>query len=263
MTDEEMRRRILSCLDSLESEEGIRIVYACESGSRAWGFESGDSDYDVRFLYVRPREWYLSIDFEKKPDVVERPVADALDVSGWDLRKALNLLRKSNPPLLEWLGSPIVYRDRLSVAAKLRELRPVYYSPRTCTYHYLRMARNNYRDFLRGPEVQRKKYLYVLRPVLAVLWIEQGLGVVPTEFQLVVERLVEPGRLKDAVDELLRAKKAGAELGLGPPLAPINDFLDRELDRLDPKAFPRPERHEPVEELNRLFADALDEAWGN
>ena len=109
-----MKSRILSHLREIETTENVRIVYACESGSRAWGFPSADSDYDVRFLYVHPLEWYLSVDVKR--DVIERPLQGGLDISGWDLKKALQLFRKSNPPLLEWLGSPIVYLEQYSTA---------------------------------------------------------------------------------------------------------------------------------------------------
>src|SRR5829696_2081863 len=111
---------ILRRLDQIEDEENVSIVYACESGSRAWGFESTDSDWDVRFIYVHQRDWYLCIDVEEKRDVIERPINDELDISGWDLRKALKLLRKSNPPLLEWLSSPIIYKETKSSPPGLR-----------------------------------------------------------------------------------------------------------------------------------------------
>src|SRR5437879_13444130 len=101
-----MNNQISDELLAIEERERVRILYACESGSRAWGFPSADSDYDVRFIYVHRPEWYLSV-FEKR-DVIERPLKDCLDLSGWDIKKALQLLRKSNAPLLEWLGSPIV-----------------------------------------------------------------------------------------------------------------------------------------------------------
>ena len=120
-----MQDRIKQALQEIETNDQVKIVYACESGSRAWGFPSEDSDYDVRFLYVRPRDWYLSIDLEKLPDVIELPITDDLDVSGWDIRKALQLLRKSNPPLLEWLTSPIIYREVSDIADRLRSLRGV------------------------------------------------------------------------------------------------------------------------------------------
>ena len=105
-----MEKEILKRIAEVEATENVTIFYACESGSRAWGFPSADSDYDVRFIYLRKPDWYLSIDVEDKRDVIERPINDELDISGWDLRKALKLLWKSNPPLLEWLVSPIVYK---------------------------------------------------------------------------------------------------------------------------------------------------------
>jgi predicted nucleotidyltransferase len=261
MIDQKIRESVLSCLDRIEDEEDVRIVYACESGSRAWGFASADSDYDVRFIYVHRPEWYMAIDFERKPDAIERPVVDSLDLAGWDLRKALNLLRKSNPPLLEWLGSPIIYAEHGGVASRLRELKPVYYSRRACMHHYLSMARGNYREFLKGPEVPRKKYLYVLRPVLAMLWIEQDLGAVPTEFPELVERLVEPGRLRNAINELLQAKRAGCELGLGPRIPAINEFLEHELERFEGKRVDYRSPVQSTHQLNELFRDALDEVW--
>ena len=136
-----MKELIHSHLNEIETGEKIRIFYACESGSRAWGFPSADSDYDVRFLYLRPVDWYLSID--EKRDVIECPINAGLDINGWDLKKALLLLRKSNPPLLEWLGSPIVYLERYGIATKMREFAQAYYSPSACLYHYLHMARGN------------------------------------------------------------------------------------------------------------------------
>lgn len=133
-----MRDRILESLSAIERDHGCTILLAVESGSRAWGFASQDSDYDVRFIYARPRDWYLSI-AEHRRDVIELPIVDELDVNGWDLRKALRLFRKSNPPLLEWLTSPIVYRET-PTAQRMRELIPQYYSPRASFYHYLHMG---------------------------------------------------------------------------------------------------------------------------
>ncbi|MDO8433705.1 MAG: nucleotidyltransferase domain-containing protein, partial [Candidatus Binatus sp.] len=102
---------IHQALESLEYAENMVVLLAVESGSRAWGFSSTDSDYDVRFIYIRRPEWYLSIDLENQRDVIEQPLADEIDLSGWDIRKALKLFHKSNPPLLEWLQCPVVYRE--------------------------------------------------------------------------------------------------------------------------------------------------------
>ena len=174
---DEIKRR----LAALEKSEDAAILLCVESGSRAWGFESSDSDYDVRFIYVRRPEAYLSIDLESHRDVIERPIVDEIDLSGWDIRKALKLFQKSNPPLLEWLQSPLIYVERDSFAGRLRALLPDYYSPRNCFHHYFHMARGNVREYLRGETVWRKKYFYVLRPLLALRWLELGLGPVPME----------------------------------------------------------------------------------
>ncbi|HSW02294.1 MAG TPA: nucleotidyltransferase domain-containing protein [Sedimentisphaerales bacterium] len=256
----DLHTQIKGELDRIEREKGICIVYACESGSRAWGFESSDSDYDVRFLYLHPTEWYLRV--VPGSDVIERPIDGLLDVSGWDLRKALQLLRKSNPPLLEWLQSPIVYRRRSSVVARIRDLLPQYYQPVACHYHYLHMAQGNYRDYLQGDVVWLKKYLYVLRPVLACLWIERGYGVVPIEFQALVERVLDDGDVKAAVRGLIRSKKSGEELDRDPHIPMISSFLKRELDRLSHVQGPSPERPSSVG-LDHVFRECLIEVYGD
>lgn len=254
-----MLERIQESLNEIETEHTVRILYACESGSRAWGFESRDSDYDVRFLYIRPRDWYLSIDLESKRDVIELPIDDQLDINGWDFRKALRLFRKSNPPLLEWLGSPIVYLEASPAPQKLRDLGKIYHSPNACANHYLHMARGNFREYLQGEEVWLKKYLYVLRPLLAVLWIEKGLGPVPTEFQKVIEGTVENDTLYQAIQTLLEEKKKGAELDRGPKIPAIGKFIESNFKRLENSPFRFKPNPPPVELLNDLFRETLNE----
>ena len=118
--DPAIRGEILSRLSSIESAQDVKILYACESGSRAWGFASPDSDYDVRFVYVHKRDWYLSFDVERQRDVIECSIEDDIDCSGWDLRKALQLFARTNGALLEWLNSPIRYLERGDAAGSLR-----------------------------------------------------------------------------------------------------------------------------------------------
>ncbi len=250
---------IISHLNEIESAENLRVVYACESGSRAWGFPSADSDYDVRFLYARPAAWYLSID--EKRDVIERPVNEGLDISGWDLKKALQLFRKSNPPLLEWLGSPIIYLEKFTVAEKMRTLAIEYYSPTACLHHYLHMARGNFRDYLKGDEVWVKKYFYVLRPILAMNWIEKGLGIVPTDFNVLVSQLVTEPKLKSAIDRLLAAKRAGAELDRGTRIGPISEFIESELKRREQHEIANHKRMPSSDKLDELFRESLAEVW--
>lgn len=262
MSDPSVHREIQARLDAIERAEGVRIVLAVESGSRAWGFPSRDSDWDVRFLYVRPLEWYLAIDACARPDVIERPVDGVWDFSGWDLRKALLLLRRSNPALLEWLRSPIVYREHPSIARDLRAVAVPFASAQACFRHYLHMAQGNFRGYLQGAEVRRKKYLYVLRPVLAMLWIERGLGQVPVEFDALFDTIVPPGALRDAIMRLLADKREGVEMEAGPRIVVLNEFLESELDRLSSLALDPPGPAPDPAPLNGLFRDALDVGSG-
>jgi len=246
-------------IDAVEREHGVRILYACESGSRAWGFESADSDYDVRFIYAHPQEEYLRIDYRNWRDVIEYPIEGVLDLNGWDVRKALRLYRKPNPTLFEWLASPTVYREVGALARTLRQLAGDYYAPERARYHYLHMAQGNFRDFLRGPEVVRKKYLYVLRPLLAVMWLDAGRGVVPMRFQDLVDAVVDAGPLRDAIAALIAEKRAGGEIGYGPRIEPISAFIEAELvRRAKPPTVPSPHLPDRAP-IDRLFRDTLRE----
>lgn len=245
------------CLSDIERDHGVRVLYACESGSRAWGFESQDSDYDVRFVYVRPREWYLSIDVEKRRDVIEVPINDELDVSGWDIRKTLQLFHRSNPPLNEWLVSPIVYRELGGFASRMRALAPKSYNPIAAHYHYLRMAANNFRSYLKGEVVRRKKYLYVLRPLLAVRWIESKKGIVPIEFDKLVAGTVTDENVRREIEELLVLKRSGAESDEGPRFPALHAFIEAEMERHGEDHNLAPGSRAGLGELNQLFRDII------
>jgi predicted nucleotidyltransferase len=255
-----VKQAIEDSLLRIESEDDVRVLYAVESGSRAWGFASTDSDWDVRFIYLRRPEWYLSI--QRRRDVLEYPIQnDLLDVSGWDLRKALALFAKSNPPLLEWLRSPIVYREAYSIVRTLRALSATAFSSRSCMHHYFHMAQGNYREFLQGDPVRVKKYFYVLRPVLACRWIAAHGTMPPTEFDAVVADQL-PLALKGEIEALLERKKAGEELDSGPRIPAINDFLDAEMKRLGDAIAEIPVSPPPDwEALDVVFREALHEVW--
>ena len=155
----EMRQEIINKLNEIEKKEDVKIIYAVESGSRAWGFESIDSDYDVRFIYVRDKNEYLCL--EEKSDVIQLPIDDVFDISGWDIKKALKLLYKSNPSLLEWFASPIVYKETKE-ASYIREVIPLYFSQKKLYCHYQRMAKTSLK-YMNNEKVSVKKYLYILR----------------------------------------------------------------------------------------------------
>ena len=166
--DGNMEELIKSKLREIEVRENIQILHCIESGSRAWGFASPDSDYDVRFIYVRHKEFYLRLD--KTRDVIEWQLDDTLDINGWDVSKALQLLYKSNPTLLEWNSSPIVYKttdEWKTISSVINN----YFVAKSGLYHYLSTAKSNYREYLKGETVRLKKYFYVLRPLLACKWI--------------------------------------------------------------------------------------------
>jgi predicted nucleotidyltransferase len=246
---------ILRGLAAIESNHGVRILYACESGSRAWGFASRDSDWDVRFLYVHPPAWYVSV--AERRDVIELPIEADLDISGWELRKALRLLRKGNPAIQEWLHSPIVYRSAPGFLERVRTLAGEAYAPSAALYHYLHMARGNHREYLHGQEVRLKKYLYVLRPVLACLWIERGLGQPPVAFAELMEALIPEGALRVAILGLLERKASGDELDRGSAIPELDDFLTRELVRLQAGIAIPPAPGIDVARLDALLWDCV------
>ncbi|MBV7533142.1 nucleotidyltransferase domain-containing protein [Chitinophaga sp. sic0106] len=221
-----MEPTIQQQLRQIEQQEGVRILMAIESGSRAWGFASPDSDYDVRFIYQRPGLEYLSIHDRK--DVIEIPVDEVLDINGWDIRKALQLFLKSNSPLYEWLQSPIIYREDTDFAAELRSLMNEYYSHRAGCHHYFSMARNTFEQSLQTPEVKLKKYFYALRPLLAGMWILDKKTVPPIEFGA-LRTLITDQEWHQAVDALLLQKKAADEKTLVPPVPFLQQWISTNL----------------------------------
>lgn len=247
---QEMQKRVQRQLREVEAREGVSVLYACESGSRAWGFASPDSDYDVRFIYARPLNWYLSI--LNRRDVLEYPIDEELDLVGWDIRKALQLLRKSNPPLLEWCNSPIVYQE-LEAFAAFKSLVPEYYSPRACMYHYRNMAWRNYKEYiLDKEEVKLKKYLYVFRPLLACRWIAEKEEVVPMQFDVLRNHVLTEKPVRRALDALLKAKMQKSELALGKAVPEFSEFFRSEFEYLEKVLVP-PTKNPDPELLDNVF----------
>lgn len=209
-----MTPAILDALTEIERVHGVRVLFAAESGSRAWGFASPDSDWDVRFIYVHPRDWYLSV-FESR-DVIEAMLPGDLDLSGWDLRKTLRLFAKCNLALNEWLGSPIVYRQDGAFADALRAQLPRYFQPARGLFHYLSMARGTFADHLSGERVRLKKVFYFLRPILACRWIEHARSQPPTEFARLLDAEWVTEAEREFIWELRRRKELASERDAEP-----------------------------------------------
>lgn len=249
-----MREVILQKLAEIEETEGVSILHAVESGSRAWGFPSPDSDYDVRFFYVRPLEHYLRLD--RTRDVIERPIDAVLDINGWDLIKTLRLLHASNPTLFEWSQSPIVYTTTELFQSFLPTIWS-YFAAKPGLWHYLSMAEGNYREYLKGGLVKAKKYFYVLRPLLACRWILERGTPPPMRFTELVETQLEP-ELRPVVEDLLRVKMDTPEIGLVPRIDALNTFIESNLPvlRTQVEALP-PSPQKDWEPLNQMFLSAL------
>ncbi|SFR65204.1 nucleotidyltransferase domain-containing protein [Anaeromicropila populeti] len=213
-------------LKEIETVEHVKILLAVESGSRAWGFESPDSDYDVRFIYVRPRSEYLRLDTQK--DIIDWQLDDVLDINGWDLNKCLIQFRKGNATLFEWSNSPIVYihtpewDDIYNIAKS-------YFSAKASIYHYYGTAKNTFLSYLQGEQVKYKKYFYALRPLLACKYIEEYHCPPPVVFDELLN-LNLPDSLRTGIDELLKIKKITDEKDLNPQIPVIYEFIKNELE---------------------------------
>ena len=249
-----MEELIKSKLKEIEEKENIKILHCVESGSRAWGFASPDSDYDVRFIYVRPKEFYLRLD--KTRDVIEWQLDGTLDINGWDISKALSLLYKSNPTLFEWMNSPVIYR-KTEFANLIQPYLDRYFSCKSGLYHYLSMAEGNYRDYLKGDMVKAKKYFYVLRPILACKWILHKHTRPPMLFQELVESELE-NSMKSVVETLLDLKMNAPEVKLIPRIDMLNQYLDATIQEVKEQIASIPyDKDSDWEALDRLFIDVL------
>lgn len=243
-----MKEIILDKLEEIEKEFDVKILYACESGSRAWGFASPDSDYDVRFIYVHKRDHYLSIVDHR--DVIDLPVNELLDINGWELRKALRLFRKSNAPLFEWLQSPVVYRANDMFLNDIKSMMRSNFSGRAMLHHYLSMAKGVFENELVNDKVKLKKYFYALRPVLAAKWLVDRNDVPPMDFGSLRQLL--PEELDSHVDALLKMKSQENETYFSEKNMIVNYFIGDAI-RYCEERVPSAEKSRKSEELNILF----------
>lgn len=275
MNENEITQAIKEKLSQIEQCENIRILYACESGSRAWGFASPDSDYDVRFIFVRPVEDYLRV--KELPDFIDAELNEIYDINGWDLKKFFKQLYKSNPVLFEWANSPIVYKTTPEWES-VKTIMKDYVLQVAMIHHYRGMGRRNCflaisanektklsrnpssKDLgraLRGSagEIILKKYLYVLRPILACVWIMQKHTVPPTEFSKLVEEVL-PDELKTSVEELLVVKKSSGEKDKGSRIPQIDSFIESKLNEATVYSVVA-EEQENYEKLDKLFLEIV------
>lgn len=251
-----MKDVIRQQLRKIEVEHDVKIIYACETGSRSTGLATTHSDYDVRFLYIHPVKWYLSID--KKYDVISRPINDQLDLHGWDMHKALFLLKKSNPTLLEWLHSPQIYQMNEETILKIKGSIPIIFSIKTCFYHYLKMASGNFQEVLLGKNTSVKQYLNVVRPLLICLWLEKNKSYPPIQFHTLVQGC-HP-YIKEDLNNLALLKKGHTST---VNFSTLTTFTEIELDRLSTVTKTMLEHKDKGSApLDAIFTFALENMWG-
>lgn len=251
-----MRKVILDKLREIEKIENVKIIYCVESGSRAWGFDSPDSDYDVRFIYIRPKEFYLRLD--KTSDVIEWQLDETLDINGWDISKALSLLHKSNPTLFEWSRSPIVYSTS-DVWQEICSVMGGYFGAKSAMYHYLSIAKKNIRKYLGSPAVRLKKYFYMLRPVFACKWIMKYGTPPPIEFGSLMEKCLDNNSVREEILKLLNLKTNTPEITTGPHFCQIDAYLEHSISEIESTLEVMPaDKRTAWDELNRIFCSAVE-----
>jgi len=223
-----METRIQGKLNEIEKSHGVKILYACETGSRAWGFPSPDSDFDVRMIYRHELDWYLSL--SDKKDSIEFMSSDGeLDITGWDIKKCLKLMLRSNGALLERVQSPIVYRNEDNISALLKEYSERCFAPIAAMHHYLGMAKNSFSDIDNKEEIRLKTLFYALRASLACKWIREKGTVPPIVFLKMVEGLDFDISLKDRIRSLVTLKSGKNESYIHYAEKELSDFIGSEI----------------------------------
>lgn len=221
-------QNIQTILTQIEQKKNIKILYACETGSRAWGFPSPDSDYDVRFLYMHKRDWYLSLSQHK--DTIEHMDGD-LDITGWDLRKSLLLLKKSNVPLIERFQSPITYFGDENFKAEFKQLIESYYSPTGVFFHHYSLAQKFWEELKDKETVKLKSYFYLIRSLLSCNWIIQDKSVLPMHIEGLMTK-IESNR-RDELRALIQLKAGVGEKYLHPKDEGVHAWIKEMFELLE------------------------------
>ena len=253
----DIQNEILKKLSASESDHGIRILHAVESGSRAWGFASPDSDYDVRFIYAHDIEWYLKL--EKKRYVLELELNDTYDINGWDIKKVFRLLQNSNPTVFEWIHSPIVYTS-YPIIADITPQIDSFFSCKAGLYHYLNTAKSTYKGFIDNKsKVKLKKYFYVLRPLMACNWILDHKTPPPVLFDSLLNEMETDDELYIAIQDLLSRKKNVNETELINRIPVLEEYITTEFSSIKVSAdMMKNDKNNDWRLLNSLFMKCLD-----
>lgn len=255
-----MEKHIKDTLTKIEEQYKVKVLYACETGSRAWGFPSPDSDYDVRMIYIHEPEWYLTL--SDKKDTIEMMLDNGdLDITGWDFKKCLKLLWKSNGALFERIQSPIVYKNTEGFTEKFQEYADKCFAPIAAMHHYLGMAKNSFEDLKDKEEIKLKKLFYALRASLACKWIIEKDSVPPIVFNTMVTELDFDSKLKERINFLVELKSGKNEGYMHPAEKELTAFIKEQLDIADSKANDLKGRKDKNVDLDEFFRYGLKNYW--
>jgi len=247
-------REIRSRLDAVRTD-GPRILFAIESGSRAWGFPSPDSDYDCRFVYVRPMRQHLVL--QQARDVIEFPIIGDIDAGGWDLRKALLLALDGNAVVVEWANSPLVYEEVEGFRPRLRDLLDTIVDPARVAQHYLGLARTQlHRMGNLDEDINIKKLFYLIRPTVALEWMEQRQfgALPPMNLQECLAQADVPSEVAATIRQMIADKAFTREMGLGKAPRGIASYLLERFGYFN-SAMPASQKTTAIREHDRALAE--------
>ena len=251
-----MKQEIINHIEKLEKEKAIQILLAVESGSRAWGCPSPDSDYDIRIIYKRTKAEYLEI--VDKPDSIDYFHGELLDINGWDIKKTLRLIRKSNATPFEWAQSPIVYREVEDFSNTLLDLSKAYFHGRHAVNHYRGIAKNSYFKNNLDGSIKLKKLFYVLRPIMAARWIIEKNEVPPMDIPKLIS-IIADDAIVEHINELLVIKAGVNEDYIYEPDKLITDFIEKEFQFIDSIEMEDEKLDINSDLLNKKFREIIED----
>lgn len=252
-----MNEKINHYLSELEQEKNIKILLACETGSRAWGFPSLDSDYDVRIIYQHEKDWYLTLN-NRKDSIDCMYDNNDIDITGWDLRKCFqDLLMKSNPALLERIQSHIIYKADQEFLTGFNVLAKTAYSRIATAFHYFSMAKKLFENIQDKETYKLKRFFYVLRSSVACLGIAENKKMPPIDFHRMLTGVNIKESLKKRIYELIELKSTKNEDYLHSGEQELITFIQQQITFSSKNFKSFTHSKTDVEEFNHFFIHQL------
>lgn len=261
-SEKEIYDKILEKLYETERNYDVKIILAIESGSRGWGFASPDSDFDCRFIYVNKKDWYLSI-LDKK-DNIEYEAGKVFDINGWDLKKVMKHILKSNAVMLEWLSSNEIYIKNEKITKELENLAKEFFNPISVSYHYLSIAKNKLRELLLEENGRLKTYFYILRAILNADYVNKYKKMPYMELEKTIKELNIKEEVLSEIRKLQNIKKdANESYTLEKNEILINYFNDLILKSDETLKEMRFEKNKNISKADEVFRKIIEMSYEN